>query len=264
MAGTILFDNGAHLNHSCLRICSAGGAVQANQHLIVSGREAILLDPGGHKVYTQLIAATRRSAAPATLTPPLLLAPGPGHRGRRQRLAHDDRRRGLPLGALDPLPAALRRGRPGGEAALRAIPDRGMNGSRVGGHPSSSSSRHFLHSPGNFQVYDPVATILYTGDLGASLGPDYREVPDFDGHVQYMAGFHRRYMASPSALRGWAGMARSLDIEIIAPQHGAVFVGREKVKRFIDWAGQPPMRHRRDGASVQTASRSAGKMKVCP
>lgn len=30
-------------------------------------------------------------------------------------------------------------------------------------------------------------------------------------------------------------MARKLDIEILAPQHGAVLVGREQVRRFIDW-----------------------------
>jgi len=47
-------------------------------------------------------------------------------------------------------------------------------------------------------------------------------------------------MASPGVLRDWAKMARSLDIEIIAPQHGAMFVGREKVKRFIDWVDGLP------------------------
>ena len=26
---------------------------------------------------------------------------------------------------------------------------------------------HFLHSVGNFHIYDPIAKILYTGDLGA-------------------------------------------------------------------------------------------------
>ena len=31
-------------------------------------------------------------------------------------------------------------------------------------------------------------------------------------------------------------MARQLDIEMIAPQHGAMFRGRDMVKRFIDWA----------------------------
>ena len=33
----------------------------------------------------------------------------------------------------------------------------------------------------------------------------------------------------------WARMARTLEIDIIAPQHGAMIVGREMCTRFIDW-----------------------------
>jgi len=51
-----------------------------------------------------------------------------------------------------------------------------------------------------------------------------------------MEGFHRRYMASGKAMSMFATMARQLDIEIIAPQHGALFRGKAMVKRFIDWA----------------------------
>jgi flavorubredoxin len=42
-------------------------------------------------------------------------------------------------------------------------------------------------------------------------------------------------MPSAKAIRLWAEMARSLDIETIAPQHGAVMKGPETVKKFIDW-----------------------------
>ncbi len=94
---------------------------------------------------------------------------------------------------------------------------------------------HFLHSPGNFQVYDGHAKILYSGDLGASIGPEYREVEDFEAHVPYMAGFHRRYMASRSMMAAWARMVRGLDIEILAPQHGALFRGKTMVNKFISW-----------------------------
>jgi flavorubredoxin len=94
---------------------------------------------------------------------------------------------------------------------------------------------HFLHSPGNLQVYDTVSRILYSGDLGASLGQPYREVPDFEGHVRYMEGFHKRYIAGNKAMKLWAAMVRKLDVETIAPQHGAVFRGKDMVKKFVDW-----------------------------
>jgi flavorubredoxin len=60
----------------------------------------------------------------------------------------------------------------------------------------------------------------------------------FDAHLKYMEGFHRRYMAGNKALRLWAAMVRQLDIETIAPQHGALFKGKAMVERFISWCEQ--------------------------
>ena len=31
---------------------------------------------------------------------------------------------------------------------------------------------HYLHSSGNFNVYDPQARVLFSGDIGAALGDD--------------------------------------------------------------------------------------------
>jgi flavorubredoxin len=53
--------------------------------------------------------------------------------------------------------------------------------------------------------------------------------------LKYMEGFHRRYMTGNRAMRLWADMVRKLDIEIIAPQHGALFRGKPMVQKFIDW-----------------------------
>jgi flavorubredoxin len=94
---------------------------------------------------------------------------------------------------------------------------------------------HFMHSPGNFQVYNPCSKILFSGDLGASLGQDYFFVENFDEHIKYMEGFHKRYMASSKVLKFWANMVRQLGIEMIVPQHGAIFKGKEMVERFINW-----------------------------
>lgn len=227
----LLFEAGDHKNVMFADL-TEGGMVQANQHLIVSGGEALLLDPGGHKVYTKLIGAMAASLAPAKLThlffshqDPDIVAAANGW------LMMTDATGYLPeiwlrfvqhFGVDDLV-----------MTRVRAIPDRGMS-LPVGSTELKLIPAHFLHSPGNFQVWDPVARILYTGDLGASLGPT-GEVTDFDAHVPSMADFHRRFMASPAALRAWAAMARALDPEIIAPQHGAVFVGRPRVARFIEW-----------------------------
>lgn len=96
---------------------------------------------------------------------------------------------------------------------------------------------HYLHSSGNFHVYDPRAKILFSGDIGAALLPPERQeifVNDFEAHVEYMAGFHRRWLPSNRAKQCWIERVRRLDIEFLCPQHGAVFRGGD-VRRFLDW-----------------------------
>ena len=51
-----------------------------------------------------------------------------------------------------------------------------------------------------------------------------------------MDGFHRRYMASGRVLRPGPAMVQPLDIEMIAPQHGAFFRGKAMVRRFVAWS----------------------------
>lgn len=118
---------------------------------------------------------------------------------------------------------------------LKPIPDEGGFIDMGGGCRVMIIPAHFLRSEGNFQVYDPVSKILYSGDLGASVGLDYKVVTDWNDHLQHMEGFHKRYMVANSINRAWARMIRQLDIEIIAPQHGTLFQGKDMVNRFIDW-----------------------------
>ncbi len=95
---------------------------------------------------------------------------------------------------------------------------------------------HYLHASANFNIYDPKAKILMSGDLGAALeapgAPIF--VDDFDAHIEKMRFFHQRWMPSNQAKRVWIDRVRELDIEILAPQHGRMFKG-DNVKRFLDW-----------------------------
>lgn len=95
---------------------------------------------------------------------------------------------------------------------------------------------HYLHSSGNFNVYDPEAKILMSGDIGAALeapeSPMF--VENFDEHIPKMEMFHQRWMPSNHAKNDWVARIRKLDIEIMAPQHGRMFRG-DDVKRFLDW-----------------------------
>lgn len=232
MAHITLYEDADHKN-ILLEDVSSGLAVQANQHLIVHGGSGIILDPGGHKVYSKVLASTMSQLGKAKLEKILLSHQDPdivaatnGWLMTTDAVAYVSKLwvRFVPHFGLDRLV----------EDRLLPIPDEGMK-LDLGGLDLLVLPAHFLHSCGNFHLYDPRSKILYTGDLGASVGIDYREVTDFEAHLPSMQGFHERYMAGNKAMRAWAAMARKLDVAMIAPQHGALFKGPEMVERFIGW-----------------------------
>ncbi len=209
-------------------------AVQANQFAILHKDEAMLLDPGGHKVQSALFSDLSVLFPVKQIKYIFLSHQDPDivasvnywlMTTEAKALISKLWTRFLPHFGLD---TKL-------ENRLIPIDDKGMRFTLGGDCDLMILPAHFLHSPGNFQIYDPVSKILFSGDLGASLGQDYVFVEDFDAHIKYMEPFHKRYMASGKIMKLWAKMVRQLDIEIIAPQHGAVFKGKEMVNRFIDW-----------------------------
>lgn len=210
-----------------------GLAVQANQHMIVHQGKAMLLDPGGHKAYQKTISQVAGLIKIPDLRyiflshqDPDIVAAVNGWliTTHAEALCSALWVRFVPHFGVDKFV----------EHRLLAIPDEGqicdLNGASLVILPA-----HYLHSAGNFQVYDPLSKILYSGDLGASLGMDYSFVTDFEAHLAFMKGFHQRYMTNNRAMRAWAAMVRPLDIEMIVPQHGAAFRGKALVHQFIDW-----------------------------
>lgn len=232
MPSLTLYDDGTHRN-LMLEDFGHSQMVQANQHLIVHAGAGMILDPGGHKVYNRALSETTALLGRSTLKyiflshqDPDIVAALNGWLMTTDAVAYVSALwlRFIPHFGLDSL--VIDR--------LKPIPDEGMHLDLAGAHLVLLPA-HFLHSAGNFSVYDPVSKILYSGDIGASFGMDDQVVADFPVHVKYMEGFHRRYLASRKAVRAWVAMVRSLDVETIAPQHGALFRGKEMSGRFLDW-----------------------------
>jgi flavorubredoxin len=98
-------------------------------------------------------------------------------------------------------------------------------------------SAHFLHSTGNFSAFDERSRIIFSADIGAAVFPAGKEtlfVEDFGAHVQYIEGFHKRYMASGKAAAKWSKNVSNLKPTMIAPQHGSVYRD-DAVGKFLDW-----------------------------
>lgn len=116
------------------------------------------------------------------------------------------------------------------------LPDEGAN-IPLAGLPLQAIPAHYLHSSGNLHLYDKQARILFSGDVGAALLPPERQelfVDDFSSHIRHAEAFHRRWMGSNEAKRAWCERVSRLDVDMMCPQHGAIFRGAD-VQRFINW-----------------------------
>jgi flavorubredoxin len=215
-----------------------GEMVPSNQLVIQNANDAILMDPGGHKIHFELLNELSFLIPIRNLKylffshqdPDIVAAANAWlMMTESDALISKLWSRFIPHFGIDEL--LLSR--------LKEIPDQGML-LKLGDTELIILPAHFLHSAGNFHIYDPISKTLFSGDLGASIGPDYVEVTDFQNHIKYMEKFHLRYMPSNQANKCWAEMVRKLEIERIIPQHGAIFLGAEMSRQFIDWIAELP------------------------
>lgn len=206
--------------------------IDTNQYIIKDGKRTLLLDPGGIEIFSSVLAATLSITKLEYVTD--LFA------------SHQDPDIISSLGLWNEILPEIRLHAPSmwegfirhfssGDVHYQAIPDEGgvfhLESAELHFIPA-----HYLHASGNFNVYDPVAKILMSGDIGAALeaagAPMF--VDDFNAHKENMRFFHKRWMPSNEAKIDWIRRVRELDIEMMAPQHGRIFKG-DDVKRFLDW-----------------------------
>lgn len=235
MHNLVLFESD---NHQFILLNeSEGGAengIRSNQYLVKHGDSGVLLDPGGYGVMPRVLAEMLRYLEPKQI--------------KAIMLSHQDPdivagiatwielitapiyisqiwTRFIPHYGIKDI------------ARFIGVPDTGMLCSIEDNFNLQLVPAHFLHSEGQMNVYDPVAKILFTGDIGAAVLPqeeDYAFVDDFKKHLPYIEWFHRRYMCANSAARAWVETISTLDIQMLAPQHGPVYRG-QAVTDFINW-----------------------------
>ncbi len=210
------------------------GVVQTNQYLIINSGRGVLLDPGGIHLFARVVAVASRYINLEKIDTIIFSHQDP------------DVSSGIALW-LGVTPATVYTS----SLWLRFLPHFGIiDTSRIigiedlhaplklsGGAELIFIPSHFLHSTGNYSVYDERSKILFTNDIGAAVfeaGEEYLFVENFQEHLKLMEGFHKRYMTSGKACGKWVGIVSKYPIEMIAPQHGAIFAG-ETVVQFLDW-----------------------------
>jgi flavorubredoxin len=233
---TVLYDHDGHrvLMFSDLAD-EAGDAVQSNQFLIVDGDTGAVIDPGGNLAYGELYLGMTRYFPPNRLTAIIASHADPDIVASLDRWMTATQAQVYISRVWERfIPHFCKPGKTSGRVV--PIPDPGQR-IRVGRHDLLALPAHFLHAEGNFQFWDPVSRILFSGDLGVSLVSGERAqqpVTDLAALKPSMEAFHRRYMVSGQVLRWWADMVEPLPIRMIVPQHGAPLEGAA-VKDFIAW-----------------------------
>ncbi len=207
--------------------------IDTNEYVVQGGGQALLTDPGGQEIFPAVFAALSTGCDPRLIT--------------HVFASHQDPDVISSLALWLEFSPSIRCyaswlwasfiphfGGDGG--TIVSIPDEGFE-IALGEHALRFVPAHYLHSSGNLHLYDPEAKILFSGDVGAALLPETDSrlfVEDFQDHIRYADAFHRRWMGSREAKDDWCERVARLDIEMLCPQHGAIYRG-DDVKRFIEW-----------------------------
>lgn len=206
--------------------------IDTNQYIVISKNNAFLMDPGGIELFSSMLATVIKQIPVEQIThlfashqdPDIISSLGLWDQALEGATLHSPwlwegfiKHFGMENIVYDAIPDE------GGELKLDNV-------------VLEYIPAHYLHSSGNFNIYDREAKILMSGDIGAALeGVDAPLfVDNFDEHTPKMKMFHQRWMPSNEAKNDWVNRVRALDIDMMCPQHGRIFKG-DDVKRFLDW-----------------------------
>jgi flavorubredoxin len=236
----VLYDDGKHKFY-LLEDYGRGEMVQSNVYLVVDNNKGMLVDPGGHKLFkplfsdiAQLIGIQNLEYIFLSHQDPDIVAGINGWLMTSNALALISKLwlRFIPHYGLDRYVVDR----------LKGLEDEGGI-LRLGESDIFIIPAHFMHSPGNFNFYDPVSKILFSGDMFFSFGMPYMFVnpgDDIEKHLkEYVEPYVKRFMGGKQVFKPYAKMLREIDeifgIEIIAPQHGAIIKGHDNVRKTIEW-----------------------------
>ena len=210
--------------------------IDTNEYLITSGGRGLILDPGGAEIFPAVFSALSAEFDPTKLAGIFASHQDPDICSSLALWLEFNPSMHCYISWLwsSFIPHF------GGTAeTFVTIPDEGMD-INLEGLNLKAIPAHYLHSSGNHNLYDKKARILFSGDVGAALlpaGADDLFVENFDAHIRHAEGFHKRWMGSNEAKRRWCERVSQLDIDMLCPQHGAIYRCSD-VQRFINWFDQ--------------------------
>lgn len=213
--------------------------IDTNEYLVTYGGQGLLLDPGGAEIFPAVFSALSSEFDPSALAGIFASHQDPDICSSLALwLEFNPKMRCYVSWMWSSFIPHF-----GGNAeTFVAMPDAGMSIS-LNGLALTAIPAHYLHSSGNLHLYDAEARMFFSGDVGAALLPAGEEglfVDNFDAHIRHAEGFHRRWMGSSEAKRRWCERVSKMAIDMLCPQHGAIYQGGD-VQRFINWFDELPV-----------------------
>ena len=232
---TILYDDGTH---KCVMFSfddetHEDAFLSVNQYLIVQHGAAMLIDPGSEAIFDELYDAVSKFVAVENIKYIFLSHQDPDVSGSIAQWAVSTNAKFIMSSLWVRFMSHY------GFSQMNRVMSLGDHGAQLkfGEDSVKFIPAHFLHSPGNFSVYDAKSKILFSGDIGAAMlnAPKTgKKVEDFEEHKEHLLGFHKRYMGSNRLCRAWVKEIEKVKVQKIAPQHGFVFEEGD-VKLFLEW-----------------------------
>ena len=199
--------------------------IRSNQYLIVDGDHGVLLDPGGFGVMPRVLSELLKYVSPDKLKAIILSHQDPDIVGGIATWLEISE---APVYVSSIWMRFLPHYGVSSMQRFVGVPDEGMQFELAAGFNLALVPAHFLHSEGQINVYDPIAKVLFSGDIGAAMMPDGEDFPFVDDFAAHL----------PQIVEGVVAAA-----EIVERKQEALFP--QIVEKF------PHVRHVADGITLK-------------
>jgi len=189
--------------------------IDTNEYLVIKGNEALITDPGRIEIFPEVFSAMNKKFDARNIKSIFASHQDPDIISSLDQWLDFN----LEIKCyISRLWASFVPYFGGDNTTFFKLPDEGMD-VYIKDLICTAIPAHYLHSSGNFHLYDSQAKILFSGDIGAATLPAEHNsifVNDFDKHITYAEGFHKRWMGSNSAKDQWCRRVSELDIYVMS------------------------------------------------
>lgn len=206
-----------------------GMAMNCNTYLVVDGDEGVLIDPGPVTSF----GTTRESLAeildPAKLSLMVVHHDGPDACSAIPRF----REAGIDVPVACHWRTSVQLGFYGQAGETYVVNEQGWEWSFRSGRSLAFLPAPYCHFAGSIMTWDERTNTLFSGDIFGAMTAGPGMYADEDpSYAEAMKSFHEHFMPSREILKAVTSSILSLDVALVAPQHGRLI--RRDIRQNLD------------------------------